>query len=393
MATPEIPAYFDNHATTAVDPRVLHAMLPTFEHAYGNPESAHAFGWRARVLVERARELTSRMIGAATHEIEFTSGATESIQRAILGVLNKPNLHIVTVSTEHKATLDACTEAVRLGHEITILQTDREGRVTAQQIIEALRPNTVLVSLMHGNNEIGTLHPISEIGSALRSARPDVFFHVDAAQTAGKHEIDVDNMHIDLLSLSAHKFHGPKGIGALYVRSSPGRRVHLHEQRHGTPNVSGIVGLGAACEIAHIEGARDRNRMIEQRDLILSTLEEKIGRFSTNGIHLNGPRADRLCNNISLTFEGVEQDQLMLALKDIAYSSASACSGPTKSHVLKAIGQPADNPFLTTVRFGLSRLTDEEDVSHLIERLIQGVRTTREISSAYDSTTKPVRKT
>ncbi len=398
MASTEHPVYFDNNATTAVDARVLAAMLPTFTENYGNPSSGHPYGWRARVLVERARELTSRLIGAATHEIEFTSSATDSIQRAILGLINSRDLapgqrlHIVTCATEHKATLDACHEAVRRGHDITILETDGEGRITKEQVIEALRPSTILVSLLPGNNEIGTLHPIKEIGEALRAKRPDVFFHVDASQTAGKHEIDVDQMSIDLLSLTAHKFHGPKGIGALYKRSSPGRRVHLHELHHGTPNVSGIVGLGAAAEIAHIEGASDSRQMLNNRDLILETLEANLGAFGPiNGVYLNGPRRDRLCNNISLTFAGVESDQMMIALKGIAYSSASACTGSAQSHVLKAIGRPTDDPFLTTVRFGLSRLTTPKDVSLLIGRLIAGVQTTREISGSYDSTTKPVR--
>lgn len=376
------PLYFDNNATTAVDPRVLRAMLPTFEQFYGNPSSEHPYGWRARALVERARELVSRLIGAATHEIEFTSGATESIQHALLGLNPK---HLVTSATEHHATLDACTELVRRGSEITILPVDREGRVTVEQVLRALRPDTSLVTLMHGNNEIGTLHPIGAIGAALRATRPDIWFHVDAAQTAGKHEIDVDKMSIDLLSLSAHKLHGPKGVGALYKRSSPGRRVLLaHPLHQGTANVPGIVGLGAACEIAHIEGPRETARMLSQRDLIIETLSRE------TGVYLNGPRTDRLANNISLTIENVEPDQLMLALRDIAYSSASACTGPSHSHVLQAIGQPIDNPFLATVRFGLSRLTTTEEVSVLLEKLLAGIRRTREISGGYDPSTNPL---
>lgn len=353
------PIYFDNHATTKVDPRVVQAMLPTFTETYGNPESGHAFGWRAQALVQKSRELVSALIGAESHEIEFTSGATAAIQRALLDSLNDRSLHIVTAATEHKATLDACAELVRRGHDVSVLPVDGEGRITSAQILEALRPNTALVSLMHGNNEIGTLHPIREIGAALRAVRPDVLFHVDAAQTAGKHDIDVEKMHVDLLSLSAHKFHGPKGVGALYRRSSPGRRVHLRERHPGTPNVSGIVGLGAACEIAKLESAGDRERMTRLRDAIIETLT--VFPFIT----LNGPRIDRLCNNVSLTLEGLEPE---LLLKDIAFSSASACSGPTQSHVLKAIGHPTDNPLLSTVRFGLSRLTTADDVSVLLER-------------------------
>lgn len=390
----EHPLYFDNHATTAVDPRVMHAMRATFTETYGNPESPHPFGWRAKMLVEKARELTSALISSQTNEIEFTSGATASIQRAILGTTDaqaKPS-HIVTCETEHKATLDACAEAVRRGHDVTILKVDREGKITSQQVLAALKPNTVLVTLMHGNNEIGTLHPIKEIGHALRSQRHDVHFHVDAAQTACKHEIDVDRMNIDLLSIAAHKFHGPKGVGALYVRSSHGRRVHLRHLQSGTPNVSGIVGLGAACEIACIERAQDFSRMTSQRDLIFETLEQEFGAFGTNGIYLNGARHDRLCNNINLSFEGVEADQLMVALKGIAYSSASACTGSLESHVLKAIGQATNDPFLTTVRFGLSRLTKDDEVSFLLKKLIEGIRSTREISKAYERPAKPILK-
>lgn len=379
MASSETPIYFDNQATTQVDPRVLQAMLPTLGDVYGNPSSEHPYGWRARALVERARELTSRMIGAATDEIEFTSGATDSIQRALLGVLPRERrAHIITGVTEHRATLDACAEARRLGHDVTLIECDREGRIELSALEAALRPETVLVSFMHGNNEIGTLHPIREIGTWLRHARPDVYFHVDAAQTAGRHEIDVDKMNIDLLSLSAHKFHGPKGVGALYKRSSPGRRVQLHERHHGTANVPGIVGLGAACEIAHIEGAREAARLTSLRDTLIESIFARL-----SGVRLNGARLDRLCNNVSFTFDGVEPDQLMLFLREFAYSSASACTGPTQSHVLTAIGLPKENPFLTTVRFGLSRFTREEDVSLLIERLLEAVPRSREISGTY----------
>lgn len=353
------PLYFDNHATTAVDPRVVQAMLPTFTENFGNPESGHAYGWRAAAAVEKAREAVAALIGAESHEIEFTSGATASIQRALLGTLNSPNLHAVTCATEHKATLEACEALVRLGHEITVLPVDREGHITSAQVLAALRPNTALVSLMHANNEIGTIHPIEDIGRALRSARPDILFHVDAAQTAGKHEIDVKKMNADLLSLSAHKFHGPKGVGALYRRSQPGRRVHVRELHPGTANVSGIVGLGAACEIAKTELARDQKHMTRLRDTIIERLT------AYPQVTLNGPLTERLCNNVNLMVEGFETD---LLLKDIAFSSGSACNGPTQSHVLKAIGRATDNPLLTAVRFGLSRLTTDADVSTLLER-------------------------
>lgn len=346
------PLYFDNNATTAVDPRVVQAILPTFTDNFGNPSSAHAYGWRASAAIQKARELVAALIGAQSNEIEFTSGASASIRRALL---DSEQGHVITCATEHSATLDTCRELA----DVTYLPVDREGRVTSAQVLAALKPNTALVSLAHANNEIGTLHPIREIGGALRATRPDVLFHVDAAQTAGKHEIDVEKMHIDLLSLSAHKFHGPKGVGALYRRSTPGRRVHLREHHQGTPNVPGIVGFGAACEIAKVEITRDREHMTRLRDIVIDSLT------ALPQITLNGPRIERLCNNISLTLEGVEPE---LLLKDIAFSSASACTGPTQSHVLKAIGLPTDNPLLSVVRFGLSRFTTAEEVSALLER-------------------------
>ncbi len=356
------PLYFDNHATTAVDPRVLQAMRPTFSEVYGNPRSGHAFGWKASSLVEKARAQVASLIEASPAEIEFTSSATESIRRALLDSVNTRDLHIITCATEHHATLETCAEF----SDVTVLPVDREGRVTVEQVFAALKPTTALVSLMHGNNEIGTLHDISLIGRTLREKRPDIWFHVDAAQTIGKHEVSVE--HCDLLSMSAHKFHGPKGVGALYHRSTPGRRVHLRERHESTANVSGIVGLGAACEIASREIDRDRSHMTRLRDQIISVM------CAYNGVVLNGPLTDRLCNNINVTVEGLEPE---LLLKDIAFSSGSACTGPTASHVLQAIGAVGDNPLLTTMRFGLSRFTTSEEVSVLLERfgsLMKNVR-------------------
>ena len=353
------PLYFDNHATTAVDPRVLQAMLPTFSENFGNAESGHAFGWRASAAVEKARTQTAALIGATPPEIEFTTGATASIRRALLDSINGLNLHILTAATEHRATLEAVEELARLGHETTVLPVDREGRITAAQVLAAVRANTALVSLMHANNEIGTIHPIAEIGQALRAARPDILFHVDACQTVGRHEIDIEKMNIDFLSLSAHKFHGPKGVGALYRRSIAGRRVHLIERHTGTVNVSGIVGLGEACEIAQAQLSRDQLHMTTLRDQIIATLT------ADKRVTLNGPLNERLCNNVSLLIQGIETE---LLLKDIAYSSASACAGSMPSHVLRAIGVPTSDPALTTVRFGLSRFTTAAEVSSLIQR-------------------------
>ena len=351
-----VPLYFDNQSTTAVDPRVVQAMLPTFTDMYGNPNSEHPFGWQASALVEKARASVAPLIGAQVNEIEFSSGATASIQRALL---ESPGGHVITCATEHHATLDACQELARRGYDVTILPVDREGRITPEDVTAALRPTTALVSLMHANNEIGTLHPIAAIGAAIRTSQPHVLFHVDAAQTAGKHTIDVDAMNIDLLSISSHKFHGPKGVGALFHRSRAGRRVQLRERHIGTLNVSGIVGLGTACDIARAELVRDQQHMTRLRDLIIRELT------SRPGVTLNGPREDRLCSNVSLSIIGLEPADL---LKDISFSSGSACSGSTQSHVLKAIGSALDNPLMTTVRIGLSRLTTDADVSVLLER-------------------------
>lgn len=360
-------------------------MLPTLRDEYGNEGSAHAYGWRASLLVEQARKQTADLLNAQINEIHFTSGATASIELAILHTLDthaaaKPQ-HIITCVTEHKATLDACAEAARRGHEVTYLTTDNDGRITLDQITNAIKPNTRLVTLMHANNEIGTMHAIGEIGGKLRVTNPEILFHVDASQTAGRHEIDVERMNIDLLSLSAHKFHGPKGVGALFIRNSKGRRVHVARLHEGTANVTGIVGLGKAAELAKQNPGTEKMR--EQQQRILAGLAKE---FAVGTARLNGSTPQdgtRLCNNISVTFKNVEPDELQLALKDIAYSSASACTGPLQSHVLKAIGQPTNDPFLTTARFGLSRLTTDEEVSFLIERLTKALETTRAKSKAY----------
>ncbi|RYG86981.1 MAG: cysteine desulfurase, partial [Alphaproteobacteria bacterium] len=375
--------YFDNHATTAVDPRVLAVMLPTFSETYGNPESGHPFGWSARLLVEQARAQVAILVGATdpSKEIVFTAGATESIHLAISSqtasltahqTLGTVRPHIITANTEHHATLEACAAAERAGADLTILQADKDGLITPEQVIAAVKPNTTLVTLMHANNEIGTIHPIAKIGKALRAHgkahQQEILFHVDAAQTAGKHEINVDDMSIDLLSLSAHKFHGPKGVGALYVRHTGKRFVRItplftgggqeRGLRSGTLNVSGIVGLGHASELAADEHYADRARLTGLRNLIITEVESKL-----KDVKLNGHRTERLCNNINFTFKGVEQDQLMFALKDFAYSAASACVGPTQSHVLAAIGAASQSPTDATIRIGLSRLTKAEEVS------------------------------
>lgn len=374
-----MPLYFDNHATTPIDPRVLEAMLPYFREDFGNAESGqHAYGWKAKAAVEKARGQVAALLNAEANEILFTSGATESIHSAILGFLSGLGAearHIVTVASEHKATLEVCERARKQGHTLTVLPVDPEGRITLAQVESALRPETALVSVMHANNEIGTIHDIGAIGQLLRSR--EIFFHVDAAQTAGKTPIDVKAMNIDLLSISAHKLYGPKGAGALFVRrSSP--RVPLHAYivgggqerglRGGTQNVPGIVGLGEACAIAQAAMAEEGPRLARWRDKIINALLEALP-----NARLNGPRADRLCNNVNLTLQGIAGDTLTRSLSDIAYSSASACSTGGPSHVLMALGCDTDDPMATTVRFGLGRFNSENEVDTLIRRLVETV--------------------
>lgn len=366
------PRYFDYSATTPVDPRVLEVMLPFFTEAFGNAESAgHLYGWEAKSAVEKARAQVASLVGAKTDDIIFTSGSTESLSLAILGFLEStaPRSHVITSAAEHKATLAACRKAEKLGHEVTILAVDSFGRVSADQVMSAFRPNTVLVSLMHANNEVGTLNPIAEIGARLKDHSPSIVFHVDAAQTAGRHPLNVENLKIDMLSVSGHKFYAPKGIGALYVRRSD---ISLGAQmpgggqerglRGGTHNVPGIVGLGMAAEIAREELPAEFARMTGFRDQIIRELVSPEA-----GVSLNGHPVDRLANNVHLKFENLGADDLLGGLYDIAFSTASACSSSGSSHVLTAMGK-ADGQS-ATARFSCGRFTSQDDVNHLISRV------------------------
>ncbi|HVK60291.1 MAG TPA: cysteine desulfurase family protein, partial [Bdellovibrionales bacterium] len=353
------PLYFDNQATTPLDPAVFESMVPYFLEKFGNPVSVqHAYGWEASLAVETARKQVARLIGAEPTEIVFTSGATESISLAVAGYLKKQpaRSHVITCATEHKATLEAMKYAQDLGHEVTILPVDKLGQITVAQVEAALKPNTVLMSLMHANNEIGTIHPITEIGALLRSK--NIAFHVDAAQTAGKHPIDVRSMNIDLLSISSHKFHGPKGIGALFIGQKP-NRIQVAAQaggggqergiRGGTLNVPAIVGLGKAAEIA-IETMDSASKRI-------AGFCEKI-RKSLPEADLNGHPSNRLCGNLSLSFSKIDTDEFLQNLNGIAFSMASACSGSGKSHVLTAIDRNQDDA--VTLRIGMGRFTTQE---------------------------------
>ena len=385
------PIYLDNNATTRVDPRVLEAMIPYLSDDFGNAASRnHPFGWTAEAAVENARQQVASLIGAAPRDIVFTSGATESDNLAIKGVAEmyaEKGDHIVTCRTEHKAVIDTCKRLEARCCRVTWLDPDEFGRVSPGQVAEAITDRTILVTLMTANNEIGTLHPIGEIGGVVREA--GVFFHTDATQAAGKVPIDVEKMNIDLLSLSAHKIYGPKGIGALYVRRRD-PRVRLvcqmdgggHERgmRSGTLNVPGIVGLGKACEIAATDMSAEADRLTALRDRlhqgILAGLDH---------VKFNGHPTERLPNTLNLSFAYVEGESLMMKMKDLAVSSGSACTSASlePSFVLRAIGV-GDDLAHSSIRFSLGRFTTEEEIDYAVEKVVRAVRELRELSPLYE---------
>ncbi len=365
------PVYLDCHATTPVDPRVLEAMLPYFTEHFGNPASAaHAWGWKAQAAVEQARRQVAAIVGAAPREIVFTSGATESNNLAVRGaaLAAGDRRRVVVSAIEHKSVLEAAAHLVPLGFDVVTLPVTPEGVVDPAEAARLIDPQTAVVSVMAANNEIGTIQPLAEIGRLSREA--GAVFHVDAAQGAGKVPIDVEAMSIDLLSLTAHKIHGPKGCGALFVR----RRVPLeplivgggHERgvRAGTLNVPGIVGLGMACALAQDEREADCTRIGALRDRLLAGLEANLG-----GVTVNGTMQARLPHNLHVSFADVDGESLLIAIGDIAVSTGSACSSSSgrPSHVLEAImaGKPVPS---ASVRFGLGRFTTPEEIEYAIDR-------------------------
>jgi len=383
--------YMDNHATTPTDPRVLEAMLPYFCEKFGNAASRHhRYGWEAEDAVEHAREQIARLIGAKPKEIIFTSGATESDNLAIKGVLEfyrEKGNHIVTVVTEHKAVLDPCRALESRGlATVTYLPVDRFGCIDLDDLRRAITDRTVLISIMHANNEIGTIHPLAEVGKIAKEK--GVLFHTDATQAVGKIPLHVESMGIDLMSFTAHKLYGPKGCGALYVRSHAPRvrlapQIHGggHERglRSGTLNVPGIVGFGAACEIAQREMASEAERIRALRE----RLYEKITR-ELDEVYLNGHPTERLPGNLNLSFAYVEGESLLLGLKDIAVSSGSACTSATlePSYVLKALGVSEELAH-SSIRFGLGRFNTAEEVEYVADRVIHEVRRLRAMSPLY----------
>ncbi len=377
------PIYLDNHATTPVDPDALAAMLPYYSEKFGNAMSGnHSFGWTANSAIEKARTQIATLIGAESREIVFTAGATESAHLAILGSLEEHGqpAHIITAATEHKCILEIARRAEKFGHSVTLLPVNSYGHIDLTQLKAAIRPTTRLISLMHGNNEIGTIHPIAEVGAIAQ--KRGLLFHVDAAQTTGRSPIHVRNMNIDLMSMSAHKIYGPKGVGALFVRQT-NPRVHLAPYivgggqekglRGGTHNVPGIVGFGAACEIASKKMADEIKRLTLLRDKTIQHLTAQLP-----DVVLNGHPTERLCNNINFTIYGVSSERILTALHDVAFSSGSACSfGATDvSHVLKALGHTGDRT-AATLRFGLGRFTEPGEVDEVCERLIACVQRAR----------------
>lgn len=386
----KLPVYLDNNATTKVDPRVLDAMIPFFTEDFGNAASRnHPFGWKAEEGVDYAREQIATLIGASEKEIIFTSGATESNNLALKGVFEmyaEKGKHMITAVTEHKAILDTCKHLEKQGAEITYLHPAENGLLTVAQVEEAIRPDTILVSIMFGNNEIGVLQPIREIAAVCK--KHGVLFHSDATQAVGKIPVDVLADNIDLMSFTAHKMYGPKGIGALYVRrKNPRVKVtaqmdgggHERGMRSGTLNVPGIVGFGKAAELARLEMQSDTERIIKMRDRLensLLTLEES---------YLNGSKEHRLPHTTNISFKYVEGEGLMMAIKDIAVSSGSACTSASlePSYVLKSLGLD-DELAHSSLRFGLSRYTTDEEIDFTIKCVTDAVNRLRDMSPLWE---------
>jgi cysteine desulfurase len=388
----KLPIYMDNHATTPTDRRVVEAMLPFFTERFGNAASRnHSFGWEAEEAVDKARGQIASIINTKAKEIIFTSGATESDNLAIKGIVDfykdKGN-HIISCVTEHKAVLDSCRALERAGKaSVTYLRVDKYGMVDPDDVRKAITDKTVLITIMYANNEIGTIHPIAEIGRIARER--GIVFHCDAVQAVGKIPVDVERDGIDLLSLSAHKIYGPKGVGALYVRSK-GPRVRIspqmdgggHERgmRSGTLNVTGIVGLGKACEIAQSEMGEEAHRLRQLRSKLQAGLFERL-----DEVYLNGHPTERLPGNLNLSFAYVEGESLLMGISDVAVSSGSACTSATlePSYVIRALGVD-DELAHSSIRFGLGRFNTEEEVDFVTERVSREVKRLREMSPLYE---------
>jgi cysteine desulfurase len=387
----KLPIYMDYHATTPVDPRVVEAMLPFFTQHFGNPASRnHAFGWEAEEAVDEARKSVADLIGASAKEVIFTSGATEANNLAIKGVAEmyrEKGNHVITCVTEHKAVIDTCKKLEKQGGRVTYLPVQKDGRIDLDQLRDAITDKTVLITIMAANNEIGVLQPIAEIGAIAK--QKGVLFHTDAVQAAGKVPFDVNQSKADLVSISAHKMYGPKGVGALYVRRR-NPRVLLAEQIHGgghergmrsgTLNVTGIVGFGKAAAIAKAEMPAESERLRGLRDRLNAALHA-----SLDEIFINGSMEHRLPHNLNISFAYVEGESLLMGINDVAVSSGSACTSASlePSYVLKALGA-GDDLAHSSIRFGLGRWSTEEEVGYVVEKLTSVVRRLREMSPLYE---------
>jgi cysteine desulfurase len=389
--------YLDHNATTAVEPEVLEAMLPYLSGEYGNAASIHTFGQKARAAVETAREQVASLIGARPQEIVFTSGGTEADNHAIFGVAQPflaalratggaaASKHVITTPIEHEAVLNTCQALEKQGVAVTFLPVDREGLVSAEAVRQAIRENTVLITVMHANNELGTVQPLEEIGRVAADA--DVYFHTDAVQSAGKLPIDVNALHLDLLSLSGHKFYAPKGVGALYIRGGTRLQQLLYGGHHqrgfrpGTENVAGIVGLGKAAELARKSLAQDASRISALRDRLEQGLLSRVAYSQANGA-----RAARTPNTTNITFPGIEGEALVIALdlKGLACSTGAACSSGAvePSHVLTAIGLSPEEA-RASLRFSLGRHTTTTEIDFALEIVPAAVEQLRELSPTY----------
>ncbi len=393
--TVKLPIYLDHNATTPADPRVVEAMLPYFTDKFGNAASRnHPFGWDAEAAVDTAREQAAALVGAKPKEIIWTSGATESNNLAIKGAARmyakedgESKGHIITSAIEHKAVLDPCKRLQMEGFAVTFLEPPADGVHTVEQVADALRPDTILVTIMWANNEIGTVNPVPEIGALCKEK--NIVFHTDATQWVGKMPTDVNEAGIDLMSWSGHKIYGPKGVGALYVRRRrPRIRLepiidgggHERGMRSGTLNVTGIVGFGQACELCHREMEAESARLKTLRDRLESQITERL-----DGVAINGHKEKRLPHTSNMSFAWVEGESLLMSMNEVAVSSGSACTSASlePSYVLKNLGV-GDELAHSSIRFGLGRITTEEDIDYTVNKIVKGVEHLRKMSPLYE---------
>jgi len=388
----KLPIFMDNQSTTQVDPRVVEAMLPFFTENYGNAASRnHVFGWTAEAAVENARAQVAALIGGDAKEIVWTSGATESNNLAIKGAASfykKQGNHIITVETEHKCVLDTCKRLQRDGYDVTYLRPMKDGTVTPQMITDAMTDKTILVSVMAANNEIGIVQDVNAIGAAIKAKNPKTLFHTDAAQAAGKVPFDVEAAKADLVSVTAHKIYGPKGIGALWVRRKPRIRIdplldgggHERGMRSGTLPVPLIVGFGKAAELAKDEMAAEAIRLTALRDRLYRGITSKLPE-----VYVNGTMEHRLPGNLNISFAFVEGESLLMALKDVAVSSGSACTSASlePSYVLRALGA-GDDLAHSSIRFGIGRFNTEEQIDFVIDLVVKAVERLRSLSPLWE---------